>query len=555
MVHSAPPRRRKRKPLIPDFFDPQSELLTLRILAGRVPLSDVNKPNVSPNVLAYFQDPANRRLVPRQKRTRGFDVAANQATADARAAEAPAPGGGGVPHRQLNESDTDFHARLVRSGKTDDEALDLVAQRTLLDRSLDERRLERGKQIAARDVRRRAAGGETSADLTLRQIGRLPEEFREKAIRDADEKRLSRGLPLLQPPQLQDQPVQVASLEPFDLDPLLLAEGQEVVTPGGEFGRFSFRDRQRRAIPLRRDRATRTLILDTGKLSRDEFVDALLSDVSTDERVFRRERLFASRVPAFIKALHTLDTNRGGMSQALIDGSIVRQTSDEQQEIAARQEATLLYDFARTGLGDRKSPTEFPEGQSIGDVWAVDGVLVHRKPGGEIARLGVSTSGALDAGDIAKLYDQATKIVQSGKAATDLSAASPEEIQKVVQEILAFQKSLSGDQPTDVPGPVVNGQARSLVPAPPGSTSGIIAASQAQLRATRQPTRGVTVELELERQANLGTLNPPQRGTKIDRETARRILGHVQRFHPQLTDDQQRRDMARRITDELGWVR
>lgn len=551
MVHSiATPRRRKRRKLFEDdLLDDKTQLEILRIIAGRQPLVSVNAPGTNPNVLRFFQDPANRRLVPTQRRGGGFDVAANQAKVDREVADTPAPGGGGVPHRQPGESDTDFHGRLVRSGKTDDEALDLVAQRTLLDRSLDERRLELGKQISARDARRRAAGGETSADLTLRQIGQLPVEFQEKAIRDANEKRLSRGLPLLQPLRIQDQPVQVASFDPFDLDPLDLAEDQVVQTPTGDLGRFTFKDRQRRAIPLRQDRGTGTLILDTGKLSRDEFVDALLSDTSTEERAFRRERLFATGIPSYVKALHTLDNNRGGLGQALIDGSIGRHTSDEQQEIANRQEAALLYDFARTGLGERKSPTEFPEGQQIGQVWSVDGVLVHRKQDGEIARLGTSTSGALDAGDIAKLYEQAAKIVQSGKAATDLSAASPEEIQRVVQEILTFQKSLSGDQPADVPDAGANGQTSQ---AQREQIIGIM--NRAPLEPGSFP-RGITVEQEQARQADLDTLNPPQRGAKIEREAALRILGHVERFHPQLTDDQQRRDMARRITDERGWVR
>ncbi len=333
---------------IPDFFDPKSRQLTQSILSGKTPLVDVNRPGVSPNVLAFFQDPRNRAGITRPL-AGGLDrVATQDGLGPAGSAARVKKGKGdifakrGVPHAQPGETQEEMAVRLQRSGKSRLSARDLSRRRFRLNEDLAQRRTDRDRRRTDPDARRRAAGRPTSEDReeqrqeAFRRVRERKGIFRE----DVNRRRRAQGRKPFGP-TVQDEPIQIDSID--EVDPSVHGSGQDFETSDGEFFRFNNIRGVQSFTPLRQDPRTGQLVTDTRQIAINEFKDVL----NDTEREVRR-RLIAESGTLFARDLRGIQNNIAAIRASRQAGTTDRQTAEEQIEKLRDDEAELMFEFDKT---------------------------------------------------------------------------------------------------------------------------------------------------------------------------------------------------------------
>ena len=324
---------------IPDFFDPKSKLLVLRILAGRTPLNAVNQPGVSPNVLRFFQDRRNvAQITKPAPLAGGLDSVAR-----------PTPKLGtarGIPRSRPGETQEQMQARLMRGGIREAKASHQAFMRFSINEDQEKRIAERGQKRDARDTQRRAAGlptldersRETQRRIALRRGG-------QSLLSDINRRRIAQGRKPFGP-VVRDEPVQIQSLD--EVDPTAHGSGQAFQTPDGEFLRFNNIRGVQSFTPLRQDPRTGQLITDTRQIAIDEFKDVL----TDTERDIRRQIILNSNT-LFARSLREIQNNIVAINTSRQAGTTDASTASEQIEKLKDDEAELMFSFDDTvGFSD-----------------------------------------------------------------------------------------------------------------------------------------------------------------------------------------------------------
>lgn len=447
---------------IPDFFDPKSRRLTEDILSGKTPLVDVNRPGVSPNVLSFFQDPKNRARITRPL-AGGLDQVASQ----------DGLGTAGSPNRVTlaNENLAKLTKRLRRSGLTEGTASERAEQ-------LQQRRADSVQRLADLDARRRAAGRPTSEDReeqrqeAFRRIRERKGIFRE----DVNRRRKAAGLKPFGP-TVSDEPILIQS--PDDVDPKVHGSGQDFDTPDGDMFRLVINSSgDQTLVPTRIDPTTGQRVVDAREIKIDEFKDAL----NDTEREVRR-RLIAESGTLFARDLRAIQNNIAAIRASTQAGTTDGQTAEEQIEKLRDDEAELMFEFDKT-IGFSKAF----EAESEADIAEREAQQQAQIDKAKERRTLVSKLVT----DVTKELKEAAKAVAdrgTGKDAIPRQITA-KEIREEVQRRLEIISSLTGQADAAQPSPVDEQQVESPIssPVPLGSTSDIIAASQAQLRAVRDRT-------------------------------------------------------------------